>query len=86
MPTSSHRGGCFIPLLIVLGILEIGATAFLVGLWVDVARTEQRIARSADHDYSQKQIAMVLDRRVGRGVSGKLAKLDEVGGLQMGLL
>jgi len=59
---------------------------FLIGLGAGIALTEQRIARAAGHDYFQKQIKKALDRRVARGVSGRLAKTDEVDGLQMGLL
>jgi len=86
MPTPSHRSSGFIVLPIALGYSGDRCDGFFGGLGAGNARTEQRVARGAVHDYFQMQIERALDRRVARGVSGRLAKTDEVDGRQMGLL
>ena len=63
MHTQFHRSSGLILLRIVWGVLGIGATIPLVGLWSNIARTEKRIERPADQDYFQKQIEKV--RRAG---------------------
>ena len=86
MHTQFHRSSGLILLRIVWGVLGIGATIPLVGLGAGIARTEERIERGADQDYFQKQIEKVLDGRVARRMSGRLANTEEVGGRQVGLL
>lgn len=86
MPTLSNGSSGFVLLLIGSGYSGRRCNGFLVGLGAGIVRTEQRIAKGANQDYFQKQLEKVLDRRVAPGVSGKLAKTDEVNARQMGLL